>query len=125
MTWTIDALAETEGLSPGQLGLLVEQLTSLPCPANLARKLLNCLVPADTVLASTLACLALWLAGDSSLSADRILLPSVSSRKAQSLLTRLWWAISEGFSAPKARFFRFMSVIFRQRGKNSGPRMKY
>lgn len=74
---TIDALAETEGLSPDQLGLLVEQLTSLPCPANLARKLLNCLVPADTVPASTLACLALWLAGDSSLSADRILLPAL------------------------------------------------
>eukprot|EP00092_Neocalanus_flemingeri_P014926 GFUD01016120.1.p1 GENE.GFUD01016120.1~~GFUD01016120.1.p1 ORF type:complete len:933 (+),score=344.21 GFUD01016120.1:134-2932(+) len=74
---TIELVSDNGGLSPPQLELLIQQVTSVPCPATLARRLLYSLVPSHTVSAQMLLQLSLWGLGDSSLSRDYVVLPTI------------------------------------------------
>ena len=67
----IELVANNGGLSHDQFGLIVEQLSTLSCPAMLARRLINMLVPAS---ASTLINLALWALGDTKHAKDHVVL---------------------------------------------------
>ena len=58
-----------------QFGLIVEQLSSLSCPAILTRRLINLLVPATSIPSSTLVDLALWALGNPKHGKDHVLLP--------------------------------------------------
>jgi len=74
---TLELVADHCGWSPAQLGLLVQQITSVPCPAQLTRRFLYSLVPSETVPARMLVQLALWGLADSSLSRDCVTLPTL------------------------------------------------
>ena len=73
----IELVADNGGLSHDQFGLIVEQLSSLSCPAMLARRLINTLVPASSLPASTLINLALWALGDTKHAKDHVVLPVI------------------------------------------------
>jgi len=74
---TIELVSDNGGWSPTQLGLLIQQVTSVPCPAQLTRRLLYSMVPSDTVPAQMLVQLSLWGLGDTSLSRDCVILPTL------------------------------------------------
>ena len=73
----IEVVADNGGLSLDQFGLIVEQLSTLPCPALLARRLLNLLVPASSIPANILVDLALWALGNKKHGLDHIVLPVI------------------------------------------------
>ena len=73
----IELVANNGGLSHDQFGLIVEQLSTLSCPAMLARRLINTLVPASSLPASTLINLALWALGDTKHAKDHVVLPVI------------------------------------------------
>ena len=74
---TIDAVASNDGLTQDQLGLVTEQVTSLPGTAPLKRKLLHTLIPATSVSAEIIEMLCLWALGDQKLSEDCLVLPAL------------------------------------------------
>ena len=51
---TLELVSDNVGWSAPHLGLIIQQVTSVPCPAQLIRKLLYSLVPAETFPSSML-----------------------------------------------------------------------
>jgi len=74
---TIELVADNGGWSSAHLGLLIQQLTTLPCTALLSRKILFSLVPSETVPARMLVQLAMWGLGNPSLSKEYVVLPTL------------------------------------------------
>ena len=74
---TLELVSDNGGWSAPHLGLIIQQVTSVPCPAQLTRKLLYSLVPAETIPSRMLVQLVMWGLGDSSLSRDCVVLPTL------------------------------------------------
>jgi len=74
---TLELVADNGGWSASHLGLLIQQVTTVPCPAQLTRRLLYSLVPSETIPSQMLVQLALWGLGDYSLSRDCVVLPTL------------------------------------------------
>ena len=74
---TLELVADNGGWSASHLGLLIQQVTTVPCPAQLTRRFLYSLVPSETIPAQMLVQLALWGLGDYSLSRDCVVLPTL------------------------------------------------
>jgi len=74
----IELVADNGGWSEPHLGLLIQQITTVPCPAQLTRRILSSLVPSETISAKMLVQLAMWGLGDSSsLSRDCVIIPTL------------------------------------------------
>jgi len=74
----IELVADNGGWSEPHLGLLIQQITTVPCPAQLTRRILSSLVPSETIPAKMLVQLAMWGLGDSSSrSRDCVIIPTL------------------------------------------------
>ena len=72
---TIEAVADNGGWAVEHLDLLIQQLTSVPSPAQISRRIVYSLVPSINIPAHLLVRLALWGLGSSKLSRDCVVLP--------------------------------------------------
>jgi hypothetical protein len=73
----LELVADNGGWAQGPLEQLLASLRTVTWPAQLARKLLNCLVPRGLVSGRALSGLCLWALGTRGLSADCVLLPAL------------------------------------------------